>query len=364
MEQTFADMTTSVDKLFNHLSINNIIVPKFEANKDVFDFLAEFEAATSVTTDEQKAQLLLKAFPVGRSKAWFETTLKPAVKADTPWPELKRKVIERFSDIEDRDRHFHRLREAQFKPETGQKLLDFVEELAYSFKKAHSDKFDEAACLKFIKAAIPAKLTPILSLIPGYKETRCIGDLTKVAKQYDTTHHYSENLEFGQKLNVSELTSLLKELIKKSDTTQSVVAALQTKFESKEVRASPRPEERYHRSPSPNRRSWQPKPSVSWQQDRQPVSPKTSPQIDRRERYSQAYRDNYRPSPERYRDSSPNRYRNHQYDQSKSSYNRHDQKPEPAFDDALYYERFGRPPNPCGVCKKLHWERHCPYNLK
>ena len=365
MDQTsFAEISKSVDQLFNHLSIANINVPRFDATKDVFDFLAEFEATTSIINDDQRPKLLLKAFPFDRTKAWFECELKPAIIAGKSWDSIKKKIIQRFSDTEDRDRHFVKLREAKFNPDSGQRLLDYIEDLIYSYKKAHSSGYSEEACLKFIKATIPQRLIPTLNLISDFRKATKLEDLISGVKQFDSSYRNADMFSSGQKLDNSEMHKLLKELLKRSEATQSVVASLQVKFD--EHKSSDRSKFTGNGSNEDSRYS---------RSRERPQSPS---------RWNdQCASGSYNRSPDRFwrRGSSPNRYRDRNGSPSRYGtrsslqYNR-DRSPTPeyqhtarsnenkAFDDRVYYNKFGKPPHPCEDCGGLHWKRHCPIHLK
>ena len=111
------DVTRSIDQLFGQLSISNITVPRVDAYKDIFEFLNEFETVSATLSDEQQLRILVKAFPPGRLRAWFERELKPLIVTGSPWSTVKTKIISYYSDKEDRDRHFSRLQGLKFKPE-------------------------------------------------------------------------------------------------------------------------------------------------------------------------------------------------------------------------------------------------------
>ena len=107
----FQEVTKSaVNQLCAQLSMSNIVVPRFDAFTDVFDFMNEFETVTATLPEEFKLKVLVKAFPAGRQSAWYEAELKPLILAEEPWLTVKNKIISRYADSEDRDRHYSRLK--------------------------------------------------------------------------------------------------------------------------------------------------------------------------------------------------------------------------------------------------------------
>lgn len=368
MDQTLQDVSKSIDQLFSHLSISNIEVPRFDENRDVFEFIADFELATSMINDDQKSILLPKSFPKGRARVWFETELKPAIKRNSPWSSLKRLLIERFSDQEDKDRHFKKLKDAKYNVDSDQRLVDFTEDLVFSYQKAHGDKYDDEACIKFVKASIPPNIMSTLALIPEFKAAKTSKELIKASKLFDTNYRRSLAINNESKVNTSELASLLKDLIKKSESTQAVVASLQEKYDEDKRQSRSSRTGRGSPSISPERRSWSPRRQVYWrdQHYRSKEMPRPSSPNYTRNRSPERY-EGRRMSPEPYRRdiSRYDGYQSTSNEENKRS-NRESApiKPCQAFDDEVYYGRFSRPPNPCETCQGMHWNRHCPLNLK
>ena len=227
------DVSKSVDQLCSQLTLSNIMVPKFSSSKDVFDFIIEYEAATATVSDDQKGILLSKSFPPGHQRAWFETELAPLIKSRSPWLEQKMKIINRFSETAEKERHFIRLREMKFNPEGEQKLLDFIEDIIFSYNKAYPNSPDVASQVQFVKASIPGELRSTLTMIAGYREAKTLDDLKKAIRQFDYSKSSTSSSKCPERLNVSELTSMLKEVmldIKKQgeNTQKAIIAALDT----------------------------------------------------------------------------------------------------------------------------------------
>lgn len=346
----FDDMSRSVSRICDQMSLVNVNVPRFSSFKDVFDFLTEFETITSTHSDEQKLVLLTKAFPPGKHRAWFETELKPLIKEQKPWKDVKDVVIKRFSETENRDRHFLRLRELKFNPNGDQRLLDFVEDILYSYKKAYPQDTDQESKIRYVKASIPTSIKPSLSMIPEYQNAKTEDELKKGIKSYDVAQGNVSILKADDRIGISELASVLKEMMNgiKNEgeaTRKTIVAALNTE----------RPSSSYHHKDENYRRK-----EGQYRQDtRSPNrndyhghnrSPRTT---------SPNYRDNRQNSPRRreYQSAKQDSEVPIQVkDKNKSENSRQNDR---IYDENSYFERFGKPPTPCGDCGFWHWNRHC-----
>lgn len=328
------------------MSLTNVIVPRFLSFGDVFDFISEFETATTALTGDQRMILLARAFPPGRYRAWFETELAPLIRSRADWVEAKAKIISRFSDTEDRDRHIRRIRDMKYDPDGGQRLLDFVEDIFYSFKKAFSNDENEESSVRYVKAAIPDSLKSGLSTIPGYRDATTEDELKKAVRQFDMSRGDAGKTKPSDHIGATELASVLKEIIngihKEGETTRkSIVAALQgSRGDTYQGYRSEG--NNNQRGYSPGRSSY-PRPS----QDARRSSPN--------------FRDRRSPSPRRF---------NNQEQAWKPEVNKavsegrkvDTQTDEQAFCSEAYFARFGKPPSPCS-CSGWHWNRHCPMNL-
>lgn len=340
----FQDVTRSVDQLCVQMSLNNVSVPRFSSYNDVFDFLTEFETATTASSDDQKLVLLAKAFPPGRHRAWYETDLAPLIKGNAPWSVVKSKLIARFSDTEDRDRHFVRLRELNFNPESGQKLLDFVEDILYSYKKAYPKNSDAETCVRYTKASIPAPLKPSLGMIPGYKDAIDEESFKKAIKQFDASRSGLSDGKKSDRIGATELANILKDMMsgirKENEVTRNaIVSALRSndRPQQNDNRRGYSPRRRDYQSPSRDNR----RPSTNYHENR-PASP-----------HGLGYnnRNNDRPDPK-----SETR-------EAQDQQNKPIQTSEHAFSTEKYFARFGKPPSACDQCNDWHWIRHCPLHL-
>lgn len=349
----FQDVSRSVDQFCNQMSYANINVPKLSSFSDVFEFISEYETITAAMSDEQRVKLLVKAFPPGKNRAWFETELKPMILTNKGWRDIKTKIVKRFSDTEDKDRHLIRIREMKYEPNNGQRLLDFVEDILYSFKKAFPEENNEETCTRFVKAAIP---TSVMStgLIPSFKEVKTIEELMRVAKLYDSSKGSSNHNKLDKGIQANELASILRELVKGikeegTNTRNAINSAIMSVMKPPgNYPQGHMNENRYSRnSYSPRRREYQSPNRINGRQspnnyrDNRPVSPRN---------YNN-YNNNYNNQPNK--DQEP----------ANSNINNNNWNGLEAYNNKIYFERFGKPPKPCSECNTWHWVRHCPLNL-
>lgn len=178
---SFADtsaISESLNRLCNH-SVTSIAVPRFDSYSDAYD---QFERVTSSLTDDQKLLVLPKAFPVDCHRSWYGTELAPLIKANKTW--VKSKITERFSATGLEDKHFSRLKELKFDPESDQSLLSYVEDILYSYRRAYPNEQDISA-LKYIRLSLPPSLRAKLNLYADFKNAQDINTLKAAIKDYD-----------------------------------------------------------------------------------------------------------------------------------------------------------------------------------
>lgn len=401
------DVTKSLDQLCAQLSINHIAVPRVDAYKDIFEFVNEFETVSATLSDEQQLKLLIKAFPPGRLRTWYDNELKPLIDANSTWLTVKAKIIDRYSDAEDRDRHFAKLQGMRYKENSNEKLFDFVEELLFVFVRAFT-KVDDDTKIRYVKSVIPANISHVLNQNNDFVSPRSLNEFLKAIRRYDKSRaNGSMSSSEADKVKTSELITLIKELVKQETSKNNkIVAAVQpnSRGNSYERNSDRRPNSpRWTQSDGSRGRELQTfrgnrgySPSNGYQQ--RYVSPRRDI-VDGDSRYGQrndyryqsrendydrSRRGNYEanrptrsgsPYPNRGRTSpSPNwRNRNPNYlqnnreadsqlqgsrDQSGASSSQTS-----AFSDTHYYSKHGKPPSPCTNCQSMHWIRHCPDNL-
>lgn len=418
------DVTKSVDQLCTQLSLTNIKVPRIDTYEDVFEFISEFEMATATLPEEQRTRLLVKAFPPGRLHAWYESELAPLIKSISTWKAIKEKIIQRYSDTEDRDRHFHRLKEMVFVDNGRNKLYDYVEDLVYSFNKAFPKEKDDDTKIRFIKSSLPTSIKPKLTIINDYSNANTMADFMRAIRQYDILNFgtSNKNEDQGEKISRSEMVTLLKELVKgvrqEGEATRNVVATLQPKLRESSPQRINDPRNNsssYPREASARRQSlhtdYQSNINNNYQQYRQRTPSPRRPSVDQQHHYpnnniqpSHQYKYNTQyPINNTYYDNnnrqnnqneSTNPFRYHEFRSRRSpspmrqnygqnymqnncdpqQYYHHNvsQTNQPsgqpnhatgAFSDQFYYQKFGMPPKPCSHCQYMHWSRHCHMHL-
>lgn len=409
----FADVTKSVDELRAQISMSNVKVPRIDAYKDVFDFISEYEMATATLPDEQRLKLLVKAFPPGRLKSWYDKEVEPLVTHHSSWSTIKNKIIQRYSYTGDQDRHFKKVITKKFDPSGSSTLFDHVEDILFSFVKAFPSEKSDTTQIQFIKSSLPSAITPTLTTINRFNNPKDLKDFLEGIRQYDIIKAGcpSPNEGSGDKLKSSEILDALKDIVKglkqEGEATRQAVAALRANPRS----FSPVKQQLYdgyvqptnHRPMSPIRQNYHMngERSISPFNDnsrRRTPSP-TRQFVDRNHNYNnrnfptsyhyqqapqpkqhQHYQENesakYASSMMRPRYTSPSRP-GLQNDQNRMHQSQHQvfnqdvrmdgsHKIEPKqglMDHEYYYKKFGMPPTPCPSCGYLHWQRHCPNHL-
>lgn len=383
METTMAiqDVTKSVEQLCNQLTLSNVVVPKIGAYKDVFDFLNEFESVTATLPEEQKKTLLVKAFPPGRLRNWYDEKIKSLISdPKANWKTITDKIAQRYSETEERDRYFKRLNEMKFDPKGQQKLFDFVEDLCYSFSKAFPSEKDDDTKIRYVRSVLPSALKPSLAMIQDYSFPKNLDTFMRGIRQYDSLNP-SEQSPTGDKqdqLKSSELVTVLKELVKgvrqEGEATRNVVAALKNTVREPSPQRSRRERYDYSRPRSPS--NVPPSQTIQTNRERS-VSPynrrpyPSSPQpgrkiIGQNPSYQQA-NNNAQGTPNQYyphaRGQSPAKYYKEPAGSTQANTPQGKGSKNQAFDEAFYFNKYGVPPRPCSNCQYMHWERHCFVHL-
>lgn len=410
----FQEVTKSVvEQLSHQFTMSNITVPRFDAYSDIFDFINEFDTVTATLPEEYKLKILVKAFPTGRLSAWYEAELKPLILAKATWQTVKNKIINRYADSEDRDRHYHRLKNNVFDPYGQRKLFDFVEDMSFSFSKAFPNETEDSK-IRYIKAHLPSKVMSALLGIPECSELN-LEAFMKGIRKYDAMRTVSPEASLT-KVHQSELVTVFKDLLKEiKGEGQKILAAVQQKTREQSPTRSnqrdsqqssnqrenqPHQESRLHRS---RERSMSPRPRESRQsstQSRQQSVGEISgylpnnileiakivnclnntngyngpqpngsfnPQNNNNQPTNMSTTGNNQrssspgPSNRQNGDDSMKRY---QFGSGKNEQNeaRPKDKAKGFCDEDAYYNKFGYPPTACYNCGSMHWFRHCPFS--
>lgn len=402
----FQDISRSVDQLCAQMSLANIKVPKPTSFDNIFDFMSEYELVTTGLSDNQRKLLLARAFSTGHHQKWFKEEIAPIIDPESvnntnllatieaiganrtnnsimtktnkvTWKEIKDKIIERFSDNHDQDRYMVKLRDLKFDPDGDKKLLDFVEATLYTYKKAFPT--DNSNAVRYVKAAIPINVMPMLSILKEYQDASDEDNLKKAAKRYDSSRSVSDRTKGTDKTVANELAKVLKDVLngiqKEGESTRGAfLSAFKSYYPESKKEEVQRPRTGYvsPRGVSPNRdrnnndRSGQDR---YYQRDRSPMRADNYRPNQAQRSQSPVYNRQRSPSPRRYEN---NRQRNDEFKlpvRSGSQVIKDQTVPLPAgtsnveaFSSEEYYAKFKKPDTPC-ACGYYHWRRHCINHL-
>lgn len=320
--EVLSNISKSVDGLRQHFTLNSMKIPHISSYSSINKFISEFEEATLNVPDNQKVKLVAQSFKHGPHHPWYELTLKPLVEKQESWSSIKKAIKSRFCVTEEREAHLERMRDLRFDINGSQKLLDYVEEMNFTFSKAFPG-YDEESCIKFIKTSLPASVRSQLDIYAESRQCSTLENLKQAARTYDELQGHTSTLKREGLVKSEDLANLFHKLIAdvKSEVRREVAAAVT-----------------FQRSTSP----------YSGSRDSR------SPYRSQNNRYQQAY------SPKRAY-SPANRAASPKPQQSTTSQvnNKITAQPNTPFDFDKYYAKFGVPPGPCNSCGMMHWSRHC-----
>lgn len=387
------ELSKSFGQLCSQFSLSNTKVPTFDSSTDVFEFLRQFEVTTIGLEDYQKLDLLTKVFTASQYRSWYETKLAPKIKAREAWDVVRQTIIKRFSDSEERDRYFTKIRDLKYDPNTGQKLQDFIEDMIYSLKKAFQT-IDSPLTVKYIKASIPPEARAAMRPYAEFRDAQTPEDLSTAAKLYDLAKVSTNNSANSN--STKELASVIQELVKEikkdnEDTRKAIVSV----FKSNVSQVSRANDGGRQYPSSPKRNEYRPVSprfqEQSYQSDRRdfnrPGSPKSSynnrPTSPRREydyRDRRTNHEDFNDDPSSGRQQGYGSYK--QRPQSPRPFYRNDrsvnnrpptpgaketstqeQRGDEVLNSEKYFARFNKPPTPCQLCNGWHWLKHCPFHL-
>ena len=182
-----------------------------------------------------------------------------------------------------------------------------------------------------------------------FRDARDEDTLKKAVRHFDLSKGGSGNSKPNDRPGTPELASILKDLIsgirKEGEATRAAIVAAYKPF-NEEMNRYPR--------------------SMDNQQSRSD-SPRRFIQREMVRGRSPDYRRPRSPSPSTYsRRDQPPRRNDHEPTAPIAREDRQISRPisGEAFSSEAYYERFGKPPTPCGICQQMHWSRHCLEHLK
>lgn len=208
------DVSRSVEQLCTQMSMSNVTIPVFSHYKEAYDFIGDFELATTGISEEQKLILLAKAFPPGRHRSWFEIEIKPVIDRQGKWSEARIKILDRFTFTDDKDKHFAKLKELKFEESGEQSLLEFIDDMSYSYKKAFPAQLIEDDLVRYIKASLPGNIKSALNIYADFRSAGTLESMKKAAKQYEASRKSSVTSKTNDRATLTKFSALVQELIK------------------------------------------------------------------------------------------------------------------------------------------------------
>lgn len=373
MDSIVAELSKTVELFYSQYPLFNVNVPRIDYGTDPFLWIADYESATAALTDDQRRSLLVKAFPSGSLRNWYEKTIA-SLPIDTTWKAVKDIIIERFSGVEDQDRHLRRITDLQFT--TKYKLYDQVEEFFYSFGKAFPTIEDDNTKIRFVKSKLPSAIHFALMTIPAFNTATSVEELKKAIRMYDRTYN-GQALDWQRgpsgKETTSDLVKTIKGLIEAAvkQHSQEVYSAANARGQSPTRPHRQDMSERYYqrRDQSPGYSGYHRNQERS-RSPRYTRSPRGSPSptrrvVDTNQSYKQQQsKTNYNKQTQNY--PSEDKQRDQYKPEDRQALPKSSQtisKQEEVFDIEGYYKKFGKPPSPCPNCQRMHWIRHCHENL-
>lgn len=376
--QSFMDMTRGFTKAIENMSTMNVEIPRAENYKDIYKFLSEYETETAVLTDDQKVRLLVKAFPSGTHKVWYDAEIKPNIEIYlNNWGKVKQKIIDRYAIANTKDRYFRRLRDLKFNTDGDHSLYDYIEEFNHVLGHTIQNMNDEAK-VRYIKSTLPEAVIQKLEMISGFESALTVVDLQKTARRYDTLNlgkcNEQRNRDSPKTAEIlKSIEVLLTGIKEEGKSTRECIAALRDRpsranspyFSDRQARQTYQGYQGNNSNQSTNYHSIRQR-SISpynGQRDLRPQSPGRN-FVDRNGNNQQP-RSPYGNGNHATFDNSKGQSNFHENDVNKQNImpragesNQVRDGGCQAFDSEEYWQRYGRPKNPC-LCGLYHWNQHC-----
>lgn len=266
MSIKFSDVSRTVDKICDQISLAAITVPKVQDYPDIFDCISDFESATSGLNDEQVLLALDRSFSIGRYRAWLQairekfTTIRKPFK----WSTIKPEVIERYADVEVTTRYLTKLQSMKF--DSGRKLYDFVEDVLFLYTRAFPLEKDASLKIRYVKTILPLHVKKALLTSNYYQDPSSLEEFMRSMKLYDQiagSNPGNEPDERKSLVKAEDLVQLLQGITKRLDQLElrelstALVAYAKERYASPSRRGNSPPRSAdgdYRRSPSPMRR--------------------------------------------------------------------------------------------------------------
>lgn len=230
--------------------------PQFSGkpNENIHEWVEKFELLTLSFPDEQKTNLLDKAF-LHPARSWFKASLKPSL--PLPWKTIKTKILSQFSGESQEDRNYEALRKLSYDKDKYGTLSLFIDDYAYTYGKAYPRADPSETVRALIRNLTPSKRHK-LNQMSDIKEISTVDALRTLAKRFDQEPESSEEKK-STGLDVNQFKELMSGIVKdivEQQTKQNneIMAAFQ-KFDKQSSEKQPQSFSSSFRtrSPSPNR---------------------------------------------------------------------------------------------------------------
>lgn len=319
MQQQSASLLTTVNP------------PEFRGsiNEDFEEWLREFKQSTLTFNDNLRCLALQKAL-FGAARNWLktDTEAKKAI-ATGQWKTIKNLLKNRWLKPNRDELNHERLSQLRFDSKKDA-LTSFVELYYNCFKKAHKNASDNDIIMG-LKMKLPNNMIRYLNLLnDNWSETQDIAEIYKLTRKVEANIlPYEDKDSSLDKPDINTLVATIKELkdtmTKNAKETEAVIAAIRQ--EKRPSGRGPYPEknesEQFKRTSSGDYRG---RSGILPAMGNRSVEEYTY----KRPRYDDARRG----------------YANGEYNQIQQA----------------YWQKHGRPPGPCQVCREgYHFNKHCPF---
>ena len=204
---------SSFNQMLTQMSLANVSIPKFTTGTNVFEFITEYELATITLSDEQRVKLLVRAFTPGDYRAWFETELEPLIVAGISWSTAKAKVLDRFSYANDTDNHFLALRDLRYDVRSGRPVIDFIDKMIYTYRKACPKDQGDDTVIRYIKTALPKEVLAHLQNDTNFREAKDLDSIKIAVRRFDASRDGLLVNHTKQQFNAADITEMFQKML-------------------------------------------------------------------------------------------------------------------------------------------------------
>ena len=113
----------------------------------------------------------------------------------------------------------------KYDPNGPSKLLDYLDDFVYSYKRAFDAAYDEATCIKFFKNKLPQPVHVKLLTEPKYRDAKSISELTDAVRLYDITKQDSASSNSHTNPDIAALLEHVVHIRKEVEETRNEVSS-------------------------------------------------------------------------------------------------------------------------------------------